>query len=55
MSIAQESPATVDDVRRSSTEDLNGDGFVTVDELVALQRAGLSDDPILRRLEATDL
>jgi hypothetical protein len=47
---AQASPATVDDVRRSLTADLNGDGFVTTDELVAMERAGLGDDEIIRRL-----
>jgi hypothetical protein len=50
---AQASPATVEDVRRSMTADLDADGFVTVDELVAMERAGLSDDEILSRLRAT--
>jgi hypothetical protein len=50
---AQVSPATVEDVRRSSTADLNDDGFVTTDELTAMERAGLNDDEILRRLRAT--
>lgn len=50
---AQTDPATVDDVRRTTTADLNGDGFVTTDELVAMEEAGLSDDEMLRRLRAT--
>ncbi|MGH7289393.1 MAG: hypothetical protein ACREI8_15390, partial [Myxococcota bacterium] len=50
---AQVSPASVEDVRRSSTADLNDDGFVTTDELTAMERAGLSDDETLRRLRAT--
>jgi hypothetical protein len=33
--------------------DLNSDGFVTIDELVALEKAGLSDQEIVQRLEAT--
>jgi Glycine zipper len=50
---AQTSPATVDDVRQSLTADLNGDGFVTTDELVAMEEAGLSDAEIIRRLRDT--
>jgi hypothetical protein len=50
---AQASPATTEDVDRSSTADLNLDGFVTTDELIAMERAGLSDDQILQRLRAT--
>jgi len=50
---AQTSPATLDDVRRSSTADLDRDGFVTIDELTAMERAGLSDDAILERLRDT--
>jgi hypothetical protein len=50
---AQRSPATVDEVWGSSTADLDDDGFVTVDELTALDRAGLNDEQILDRLEAT--
>jgi hypothetical protein len=52
--IAQEDPATVDDARRARTADLNNDGFVTADELVAMERAGLSDSEMVDRLEATD-
>lgn len=50
---AQQDPATVQDVRTSETADLNNDGFVTLDEVVALERAGLSDQQIIQRLEAT--
>lgn len=50
---AESSPATVADVENSSTADLNGDGFVTTDEVTAMERAGLSDDEMLRRLRAT--
>ena len=50
---AQTSPATVDDVRHSATADLNGDGFVTTDEVIAMERAGLSDAEMLRRLRDT--
>jgi hypothetical protein len=50
---AQASPAGIGDVAESSTADLNRDGFVTTDELIAMERAGLSDDEILARLRAT--
>ena len=50
---AQTSPASVDDVRRSSTADLDRNGFVTIDELTAMERAGLRDDEILERLRDT--
>jgi hypothetical protein len=50
---ASRSPATVADVERSSTADLNGDGFVTIDEMVAMERAGLSADEQISRLRAT--
>jgi hypothetical protein len=50
---AETAPAGIADVRNSSTADLNGDGFVTTDELTAMERAGLSDDEMLRRLRAT--
>ncbi len=51
---AQNNPATVEDVRNSTTADLNNDGFVTLDEVVAMERAGLSDDEMIKRLEATN-
>lgn len=50
---ARTSPATVEDVRNASTADLNGDGFVTMDELQAMERAGLNDAEMLARLRAT--
>lgn len=36
------------------TADLNGDGFVTLDEVLAMKQAGLADDDILERLRATN-
>lgn len=51
---AQSNPATPDDVRRSATADLNNDGFVTTDELLAMEDAGLNDGEQLRRLRATN-
>jgi hypothetical protein len=46
-------PATVEDARRADTADLNGDGFVTMDEIIALQKAGLSDKQMIDRIQRT--
>jgi hypothetical protein len=40
---AERNPATVDDARRARSADLNADGFVTLDEVIAMERAGLDD------------
>jgi hypothetical protein len=50
---AKENPATADDVKSASTADLNNDGFVTLDEVAAMEKAGLSDKEQIRRLERT--
>jgi hypothetical protein len=50
---AQKNPATAADVKDSSTADLNGDGFVTLDEVVAMKDAGLSDKEMIKRLQRT--
>jgi uncharacterized membrane protein YebE (DUF533 family) len=50
---AQERPARASDVEKSTTADLNSDGFVTLDEVVAMADAGLSDREQIRRLERT--
>ncbi|HZV34671.1 MAG TPA: hypothetical protein VFB72_08880 [Verrucomicrobiae bacterium] len=41
------------EVARTNTADLNGDGFVTLDEVVAMKQAGLTDDQMIARLRAT--
>ncbi|MBA2351852.1 MAG: hypothetical protein ACR2FI_10775 [Burkholderiales bacterium] len=51
---AQSNPATVEDVKKSKTADLNSDGFVTTDELLAMDKAGLNDKQMIARLEATN-
>lgn len=38
----------------SSTADLNGDGFVTMDEVIAMEEAGLNNERMIDRLEATE-
>ena len=50
---AQKHPATVEQAKTARTADINNDGFVTLDEVVALEHAGLSDSQIIDRLEAT--
>jgi hypothetical protein len=50
---ARDNPATPDDAKRARTADLNDDGYVTMDEVVAMAKAGLSDDEMITRLERT--
>jgi hypothetical protein len=50
---AQTSPATAEQARNSADADINNDGFVTLDEVAALEAAGYSDQDILNRLRAT--
>jgi glycine zipper 2TM protein len=50
---AQTNPAKASDVENAKTADLNGDGFVTLDEVVAQQDAGLSSKEQIRRLQKT--
>jgi len=50
---AQAQPATVQDAQGATTADLDSDGFVTMDEVVAMERAGFSDEKIIERLRAT--
>lgn len=51
---AEQSPASAADVEDSRTADLNDDGFVTMDELLAMEEAGLREGEIIDRLERTD-
>lgn len=51
---ASQDPATAEDVDDASTADLNSDGFVTMDEVVAMDQAGLSEEETIERLEATE-
>jgi osmotically inducible lipoprotein OsmB len=50
---AQNEPATAQEARNASTADINNDGFVTIDEVVALQKAGFTDDEMINKLERT--
>lgn len=51
---AQRNPATAAQARQATTADVNNDGFVTLDEVVAMEQAGFDDAEIVRRLRATD-
>jgi hypothetical protein len=51
---AEQNPARTEDVNNTRTADLNNDGFVTLDEVVALRNANLSDREIIDRLERTN-
>ena len=51
---ARENPVTADQARRADTADVNNDGYVTLDEVVALEKAGLEDNQIIRKLERTN-
>ena len=51
---AERDPVTAAEARAATTADVNADGFVTLDEVVALEEAGMNDRQILQRLEATD-
>jgi hypothetical protein len=50
---ADENPARAVDVRDAETADLNDDGYVTLDEVIALKQAGLTETQIMNRLRAT--
>jgi hypothetical protein len=50
---AQMHPATPAMALNAPTADLNGDGFVTMDEVVATKQAGIPDQQILDKMRAT--
>lgn len=50
---AEQRPASPADVGAAPSADLNQDGFVTVDEVLAMKRAGLTDPQMINRLQAT--
>jgi hypothetical protein len=51
---SQEQPATAGDAELATTADINSDGFVTLDEVVAMKAAGFSDEKMVERLRATN-
>jgi hypothetical protein len=50
---AQTNPATAEQARQAETADINQDGFVTMDEIIAMDQAGFNDQEMIQRLEAT--
>ena len=50
---AEKNPAKPEAVDKSPTADLNADGYVTLDEVVALRQAHLNDPDLLERLRRT--
>ena len=52
---ARTSPATPTEASAATTADVNKDGFVTLDEIAAMEKAGLSDEEMLERIRATGL
>lgn len=50
---AQQNPATAEQARNATSADINRDGFVTMDEVVAMEKAGLLDSEIIERLRAS--
>jgi hypothetical protein len=50
---AEKNPARPEQVVKASTGDLNKDGFVTIDEVVAMRQANLNDQQMLDRLRQT--
>ena len=50
---AEESPVSAQEAKTATSADVNSDGFVTLDEVVALKNANLTDDQVIERLRAT--
>ncbi|HYE62105.1 MAG TPA: glycine zipper domain-containing protein [Phycisphaerales bacterium] len=50
---SQNEPATAQEARSANTADINNDGFVTIDEVVAMEKAGFSDEEMIDKLERT--
>ena len=50
---AETDPASAEEAREAKSADVNNDGFVTLDEVVAMEQAGLSDKEMIKRLERT--
>jgi hypothetical protein len=51
---AEVHPATSSDVKNSDSADLNHDGYVTMDELIAMRDAGVNNQEMIRRLKETN-
>jgi len=51
--LSTQSPALASAVISGGNADINNDGFVTADEIIAMHKAGLSDEEIIARAKAT--
>jgi hypothetical protein len=51
--LAQRNPAVAEAVKDAPTADVNGDGWTTMDEIVAMKKAGLSDQQMTDRIRRT--
>ena len=51
--VSERSPALASAVISGGNADLNNDGFVTTDEIIAMHKAGLNDDEIVARSRST--
>ena len=49
----RDNPPSAGEARSARTADLNNDGYVTLNEVVAMRQADLSDSEMIRRLEDT--
>jgi hypothetical protein len=49
----RDNPPSAAEARNARTADLNNDGYVTLNEVVALRQADISDSEMIRRLEDT--
>lgn len=52
---AETHPVTAAEARAASTADVNGDGYVTMDEVVAMHKAGFSESEMIDRLQRTGM
>jgi hypothetical protein len=50
---AEQAPCVLEMVHDAPGADLNGDGFITLDEILAMVRSGLSDREVIDRLQRT--
>jgi hypothetical protein len=50
---AEANPVSAQDAKNAKTADVNDDGFVTLDEVVALEQAGTKDKDIIKKLQRT--
>jgi hypothetical protein len=50
---AEANPVSAQQAKNATTADVNDDGFVTLDEVVALEQAGTKDKDIIKKLQRT--